>query len=247
MCERSPHARAGGGSLPAELERLARWVGDSSDMKDAAMRLVQLGDGLAAEDGESIPADMREHALKVAGCVSTVRVAVSVGEKRRVSVVGEADARVARGMLALLVRGLAGADAEAVVKVDSEELIGLARLREWLPRGRNDGMTNMVPSSPVPPGNIPGKAPLEVPVLSISRDASWVLVQRWCERQHGARQVRAVTEATLAAAARDAAQPPPASSSVPAHAAPATEDAGVGGSSGGSTAAEIAEAGVKAK
>ncbi|KAJ1492145.1 hypothetical protein T484DRAFT_1605023, partial [Baffinella frigidus] len=83
-------------------------------------------------------------ALKVAGCVSTVRVAVSVGEKRRVSVVGEADARVARGMLALLVRGLAGADAEAVVKVDSEELIGLARLREWLPRGRNDGMTNMV-------------------------------------------------------------------------------------------------------
>jgi sulfur transfer protein SufE len=118
-------------------------------MKDAAMRLVQLGDGMAVEDGESIPVDLREHALKVPGCVSTVRVAVSVGAQRRVSVVGEADARVARGMLAMLVRGLAGADAQDVVKVDSEELIALARLREWLPRGRNDGMTNMVPHLPL--------------------------------------------------------------------------------------------------
>jgi len=124
MCERAP--RPGGGSLPAELERLARWVGDSSDMKDAAMRLVQLGDGMAVSDGERIPVALREHALKVPGCVSTVRVAVNL-EQRRVSVVGEADARVARGMLALLVLGLAGADAQEVVKVDSEELVALAR------------------------------------------------------------------------------------------------------------------------
>ena len=67
-------------------------------------------------------------------------------------------------------------------------------------------------------------------------------------------QVRAVTEATLATAARDAAQPPPTSSSAPAppHLAEtashqpsriAVEDAAVGGS----TAAERAEAGVKAQ
>ena len=71
-------------------------------------------------------------------------------------------------------------------------------------------------------------------------------------------QVRAVTEAALAAAARDAAQPPLTSSSAPApphltEAAShqpsrnAVEDAAVAGSSGGSTAAERAEAGVKAQ
>jgi sulfur transfer protein SufE len=141
-------------SLPKELQRLARWIGESADMKEGAMRLVQLGDEMASQNGEKIPTSMRKEALKVPGCVSTVLVVSSVGEKGEVSLLGEADARVARGMLALLVRGLAGENASTVATVDSEKLISLARLRDWLPRGRNDGMTNMVTAVPSPCGGL---------------------------------------------------------------------------------------------
>ena len=83
-------------------------------------------------------------AVKVPGCVSVVRILVSVGEDSCLEVKGEADARVARGMLALLAEGLRGVDLEQVIKLDADRVIQVAQLHQFLPPGRNDGLSNML-------------------------------------------------------------------------------------------------------
>lgn len=86
-------------------------------------------------------------AAKVPGCVSVVRIHVSMREDPSgagLEIKGEADARVARGMLALLAKGLRGAGVEQVMTVDARHLITTAKLDQFLPPGRNDGLSSML-------------------------------------------------------------------------------------------------------
>ena len=140
----------GGSRLPGRLGQLAAWVGASADGKEAGLRLVQLGDDFARARGEALPPDLRPHAVKVPGCVSVVRIAVTVAAgqdaqgARVVGVEGEADARVARGMLAMLAEGLRGVSVEEVRGLDVAEIIKIAKLQQFLPPGRNNGLGNML-------------------------------------------------------------------------------------------------------
>ncbi|EKX38889.1 hypothetical protein GUITHDRAFT_61508, partial [Guillardia theta CCMP2712] len=81
---------------------------------------------------------------RVPGCISNVRVSVASKEDEsgslRVSLDGDADARVARGMLALLVKGLGGLTAQEVLSTRSDDIIQAANLKSLLPTGRNDGL-----------------------------------------------------------------------------------------------------------
>ena len=146
------HAAAGGGEgssrLPARLYELATWVGASADGKEAGLRLVKLGDDYARARGETLPLALLPGAVKVPGCVSVVRIAVTVGQDpngaRVVGVQGEADARVARGMLAMLAEGLRGVCVEEVQGLDVSEIIKTAKLQQFLPPGRNNGLGNML-------------------------------------------------------------------------------------------------------
>jgi len=132
-------------SLPQELQRLCSWLAESSSDKEAAIRLVQLGDSL--EQGRDAMPEIKER-VRVPGCISNVQVYVSsqVDElgSLRVSLGGDADARVARGLLALLVRGLSGLRAEEILGLRSEEIIQSANLKAFLPTGRNDGLRSML-------------------------------------------------------------------------------------------------------
>ena len=137
------------GSLPKSLNELASWVGSSKDGKEAGLRLVKLGDDFARIHGENLSPSLRNVSVKVPGCVSVVRIAVSrqpdsAGGRGRLVIEGEADARVARGMLALLAEGLRNADVDEVMKVHVDELIKVANLRQFLPPGRNNGLANML-------------------------------------------------------------------------------------------------------
>ena len=149
--------------LPHRLDVLAQWVGSSRDSKEAGLRLVKMGDDFARAHGESLgPSALRE-ATKVPGCVSVVRIAVSLQDAAGEStdgagqgeaspaksgwglvVEGEADARVARGMLALLAEGLRGLSVQEVMDVDVDVIISTARLQRFLPPGRNNGLANML-------------------------------------------------------------------------------------------------------
>jgi len=137
------------GSLPKDLNELASWVGSSKDGKEAGLRLVKLGDDFARIHGENLSPSLRNVSIKVPGCVSVVRIAVSrqpdsAGGRGRFVIEGEADARVARGMLALLAEGLRNADVDEVMQVHIDELIKVANLRQFLPPGRNNGLANML-------------------------------------------------------------------------------------------------------
>jgi len=106
---------------------------------------------MARKNGETLTLDLQKISVKVPGCVSIVRIAVSLEETdlregggRGVVVAGDADARVARGMLALLSEGLRGVEVEQIMEVDVGEIIRIANLQQFLPPGRNNGLANML-------------------------------------------------------------------------------------------------------
>jgi tRNA (5-methylaminomethyl-2-thiouridylate)-methyltransferase len=108
---------------------------------------VKLGDDFAAAHGERLSQSDQQEAAKVPGCVSVVRIRVSLQEDSLgtgLEVRGDADARVARGMLALLAKGLRGAGLEEVMALDARQLIRTAKLDQFLPPGRNDGLSSML-------------------------------------------------------------------------------------------------------
>ena len=133
--------------LPQRLEELCTWVGSSQDGKEAGLRLVKLGDDFARAHGETLSPPLLETATKVHGCVSVVRIVVGMQDataRGGVVVRGQADARLARGMLALLADGLEGVSLEEVMSLDTETIIDTAKLRQFLPPGRNNGLANML-------------------------------------------------------------------------------------------------------
>mmetsp|Transcript_3723 Transcript_3723/g.9375 ORF Transcript_3723/g.9375 Transcript_3723/m.9375 type:complete len:650 (-) Transcript_3723:107-2056(-) len=138
-----------GDELPPRLGELATWIGESKDEKEASLRLVQLGDKMAARLGPEIPPSLAPEARRVPGCIAVVSVAVQLlpapGKgQQTVSVRGSADARVSRGLLALLVEGLEGLDADAVLRMDAGQITDRAKIRLLLPPGRNNGLANML-------------------------------------------------------------------------------------------------------
>lgn len=104
---------------------------------------------MARTHGEKLSPALQQISSKVPGCVSVVRIAVSFEQSDSregggIVVAGEADARVARGMLALLAEGLRGVGVEQVMGLDVEEVIKIAKLQQFLPAGRNNGLANML-------------------------------------------------------------------------------------------------------
>lgn len=109
---------------------------------------------MAFRIGDALDDSLVAKARRVPGCVSVVNVAVELvqqpgsadaaGGGTVVKVCGTADARVARGMLALLVDGLEGQSGSDVLKIEADEVIERARIKSLLPAGRNNGMVNML-------------------------------------------------------------------------------------------------------
>jgi cysteine desulfuration protein SufE len=112
------------------------------DWEDRYRYVIELGRKL-----EPLPDEGRSPANKVQGCVSQVWLSTHVdksGGVPRLTFVGDSDAHIVRGLIAILFALYSGKTAEEIVRIDAAERLGLLHLKDHLTPQRSNGLMAMV-------------------------------------------------------------------------------------------------------
>jgi cysteine desulfuration protein SufE len=112
------------------------------DWEDRYRYVIELGRRL-----EPLPETERSPANKVQGCVSQVWLATHVdqaGGRPRLNFVGDSDAHIVRGLIAILFALYSGKAAEDIIAIDAAQKLGLLHLKEHLTPQRSNGLMAMV-------------------------------------------------------------------------------------------------------
>lgn len=112
------------------------------DWEDRYRYLIELGKQL-----EPFPEEHRNETTKVRGCVSQVwlKTTVESGDgQQRLSFVGDSDAHIVRGLIALLIALYSGQATDHILSVDAEAVLARIGLRDHLTPQRSNGLTAMV-------------------------------------------------------------------------------------------------------
>lgn len=112
------------------------------DWEDRYGYVIELGRKL-----EPLPEAERSAANKVQGCVSQVWLATHVdrsGAIPRLSFVGDSDAHIVRGLIAILFALYSGKAADEIAAIDATEKLSLLHLNEHLTPQRSNGLMAMV-------------------------------------------------------------------------------------------------------
>ncbi|CAM9231192.1 unnamed protein product [Discosporangium mesarthrocarpum] len=137
--------------LPSRLQDIVDRLEALPDVRTRSVRLVELGDEFAQSDRffslELGPPEST--AKRVPGCLSEVYVAVDVamdesGGRGVVTVRGTSDARLSRGLLALLADGLSGESPATVLRLDGKVLATAVGLPAGLTDSRINGLRNIL-------------------------------------------------------------------------------------------------------
>jgi cysteine desulfuration protein SufE len=112
------------------------------DWEDRYRYVIELGRKL-----EPLPESARTPENKVQGCVSQVWLSTHVdpsGGAPRLSFIGDSDAHIVRGLIAILFALYSGKTATDIVGIDAAERLGLLHLNEHLTPQRSNGLMAMV-------------------------------------------------------------------------------------------------------
>jgi len=112
------------------------------DWEDRYRYVIELGRKLPPlPDGE------RNDTNKVRGCVSQVWLATTVNPDSRaprLSFLGDSDAHIVRGLIAILFALYSGKTADAILDIDANAVLGRLHLKEHLTPQRSNGLLSMV-------------------------------------------------------------------------------------------------------
>jgi cysteine desulfuration protein SufE len=152
-----PFAAVAAGSVPAYIEvmdTLSDTRGSTGfdeiladfelldDWEDRYRYVIELGRRL-----EPLPETERSPANKVQGCVSQVWLATHVepnGGSPRLTFIGDSDAHIVRGLIAILFSLYSGKTAHDILATDAASKLGLLHLKEHLTPQRSNGLMAMV-------------------------------------------------------------------------------------------------------
>jgi cysteine desulfuration protein SufE len=112
------------------------------DWEDRYRYVIELGRKL-----EPLPEAEHSAANKVQGCVSQVWLSTKVepnGGSPRLSFVGDSDAHIVRGLIAILFALYSCKTAQEIISIDAPHTLGLLHLREHLTPQRSNGLMAMV-------------------------------------------------------------------------------------------------------
>jgi sulfur transfer protein SufE/stress-induced morphogen len=123
--------------MPSTLKGL---VAAFSAVPDPMLRYKQLLH--YAEKLEALPVEYQTPENKVEGCVSQVWVKGTLEEDGTVSFRADSDSQLTKGLAALLVKGLSGAEPASILSL-SPDFIEMLGLKQSLTPSRNNGFLNM--------------------------------------------------------------------------------------------------------
>jgi cysteine desulfuration protein SufE len=112
------------------------------DWEDRYRYVIELGRKL-----QPLPESARTAANKVQGCVSQVWLATKVGQDNlapRLSFLGDSDAHIVRGLIAILFALYSGQTADAILGIDANAVLSRLHLKEHLTPQRSNGLVAMV-------------------------------------------------------------------------------------------------------
>jgi cysteine desulfuration protein SufE len=113
-----------------------------SDWEDRYRYVIELGRGLSP-----LPEADHSAANKVQGCVSQVWLFTRVeqgGGKPRLTFIGDSDAHIVRGLIAILFALYSGKTAQEILSIDAGQRLGQLGLKEHLTPQRSNGLMAMV-------------------------------------------------------------------------------------------------------
>jgi len=118
----------------ADFELLDEW-------EDRYRYVIELGRKL-----KPLPEDKRNAENKVQGCVSQVWLSTTVHPDGvpRLTFVGDSDAHIVRGLVAILFAIYSGKTADEILSIDANETLGKLHLNEHLTPQRSNGLMAMV-------------------------------------------------------------------------------------------------------
>ena len=112
------------------------------DWEDRYRYVIELGRKL-----KPLPDDKRNAANKVQGCVSQVWLSTTVdpdGGRPRLFFIGDSDAHIVRGLVAILFAIYSGKTANEILSIDASQTLGALHLNEHLTPQRSNGLMAMV-------------------------------------------------------------------------------------------------------
>jgi cysteine desulfuration protein SufE len=112
------------------------------DWEDRYRYVIELGRKLPP-----LPENARTDENKVRGCVSQVWLATHVDQEKsrpRLSFVGDSDAHIVRGLIAILFALYSGKTADTILGLDANAVLGRLHLKEHLTPQRSNGLLAMV-------------------------------------------------------------------------------------------------------
>lgn len=114
------------------------------DWEDRYRYIIELGKKL-----DPLPEDLRTDANKVQGCASQVWLATTVGEGNgsanpHLKFLGDSDAHIVRGLIAILFATYSGKPAKEILEIDAHAVFKELGLGEHLTPQRSNGFASMV-------------------------------------------------------------------------------------------------------
>jgi cysteine desulfuration protein SufE len=118
----------------ADFELLDEW-------EDRYRYVIELGRKL-----QPLPEEERNAENKVQGCVSQVWLSTTVERDGvpRLTFIGDSDAHIVRGLVAILFAIYSGKTADEILSIDANKTLGALHLNEHLTPQRSNGLMAMV-------------------------------------------------------------------------------------------------------
>ena len=134
-----PSATAASPELAADqLAEVFEFLGDRDARNEY---LLELGEKLLP-----LPAGLKTEAARVHGCMSTVHVVGHrrAGEGHRLDFLGDSDAHIVRGLIAVVQKLFAGQEAKAILAFDVQAFFQRIGLEQFVSAQRRNGLQGMV-------------------------------------------------------------------------------------------------------